>query len=83
MACGCALVAASNDGVREYAREGETALLAPIKDPQTLAVRLLHLLSDDVLRQRVARTGHEHIRTFSWKRAVDTMEKLLMLERLS
>ncbi len=83
MACGCALVAARNDGVREYAREGETALLAPIKDPESLAVRLLHLLSDDVLRQRIARAGHEHIRTFSWKRAVDSMEKLLMLERLS
>jgi glycosyltransferase involved in cell wall biosynthesis len=77
MLSGCALVAAANRGVQEYAVEGRTALLAPIRDPEALADRVCSLLLDPVLRCRLAWNGHDALRLFTWDRAVDTMEVVL------
>jgi len=65
MLSGCALVAAANRGVQEYAVEGRTALLAPIRDPEALADRVCSLLLDPVLRCRLAWNGHDALRLFT------------------
>jgi glycosyltransferase involved in cell wall biosynthesis len=78
MACGCALVAAANEGVYEFAVHGENALLAPVKKPHELSQKLIEALIDDELRIRLAETGHRQIQRFSWDRAVDSLEELLM-----
>ncbi|MCI0337219.1 MAG: glycosyltransferase family 4 protein [Acidobacteria bacterium] len=77
MACGCALVAAANEGVHEFARDGQNALLAPIKRPDALAERLTEALVNDDLRVRIAESGHQQIQRFTWDRAVNSLEKLL------
>lgn len=77
MACGCALVAARNDGVNEFAIDGENALLAPIESPARLAVQVLRLLADDRRRQQLAEAGSRHIRRFDWERSVDEFEAVL------
>ncbi len=78
MACGCAVVAAANAGVQDYVEDGWTGLLAPIKSPEALAAQMLRLLQNDELRQAVARAGHDFIQGFTWKRATDQLEKLLI-----
>jgi glycosyltransferase involved in cell wall biosynthesis len=78
MACGCALVSTANGGVMEFAANGETALLAPVKAPAELAKQLLLMLRDEKLRHRIARKGSEHIQQFTWDRAVNSLEKLLI-----
>lgn len=77
MACGCALAAAHNEGVEEFAVAGENALLAPIKAPEKLAEQLWRLLIDEKLRIRLAETGHRQIQRFDWDRAVERMESIL------
>ncbi|MGA2531320.1 MAG: glycosyltransferase family 4 protein [Acidimicrobiales bacterium] len=77
MLSGCALVAAANRGVREYAIEGKTALLAPICDPEALAKRVRSLLLDPKLRCRLAWSGHNAMASFTWDRAADAMEAML------
>lgn len=77
MACGCALVATDIGGHREYARDGETALLAPPRDPPALAAQLLRALRDRELRLAVARAGNAFIRQFTWERATDRLEGVL------
>ena len=77
MACGCALVATAHDGVKEFAVDGENALLAPVKQPEKLAQRLIEALSNDELRVMMAEAGHQQIQQFDWDRAVDAMERLL------
>lgn len=57
MACGAALVSTRNGGVDAYAAHEYSALLCPVRDPVALAEAILRLLSDDNLRQRVARNG--------------------------
>ncbi len=78
MACGCALVSAANPGVQDYAEHEVTALLAPVKRPAALAEQLLRAVSDDALRLRMADAGHRHIQQYTWKRAVDAIEALLL-----
>src|SRR5205823_2901655 len=57
MACGAALVTYDNGGCRDYARDGETALVARRRDVADLAARLELLASDTALRDRIAAIG--------------------------
>jgi glycosyltransferase involved in cell wall biosynthesis len=78
MACGAALCTYDNGGSRDYARCGETALVARRRDVGDLAHQLLRLLTDAPLREKIAAAGAEFIRReFEWDRAVARMEALL------
>ena len=75
MACGAALVSTDIGGVRDYALNGETALLTPIKNPRQMATNINRLLDDSNLRVKIARAGHELIvGKFKWDRSIDIMD---------
>ena len=77
MACGAALVTYDNGGCRDYARDGETALVARRRDVADLAAKLERLATDEALRARIAAAGARHVTTaFDWDRAVARMEAL-------
>ena len=77
MACGTALVTYDNGGSRDYARDGETALVAPRRDVAALATALGRVLDDAALRRRLADAGAAFVRnTFDWDRAVARLEAL-------
>src|SRR2546425_8418397 len=77
MACGTALVTYDNGGSRDYARDGETALVAPRRDVAALAAALERMLGDDELRRRLAAAGATYVRTtFDWDRAVARLERI-------
>lgn len=80
MACGCALVAAANLGVQDYAENGVTALLAEVKNPLALAERLTTVLTGSVLCQRLAEAGREKIAEYTWERATNALEDLLRVK---
>lgn len=77
MTCGAALVATDTGGHREFAVDGETALLCPPKDIAAMAAAVLRLVNDNDLRIRLATRGSEDIRRFSWDVAVARMERVL------
>ena len=78
MACGAALVTYDNGGCRDYALDGDTALVVPRRDVEALAAGLARLVTDPVLRARLAAAGAAHVRTaFDWPRAVSRLEALL------
>ncbi|HXH84792.1 MAG TPA: glycosyltransferase family 4 protein, partial [Candidatus Tectomicrobia bacterium] len=78
MACGAALVTYDNGGCRDYARDGQTALVARRRDVEDLAARLERLVVDATLRRRLAAAGQEFVTTtFDWERAVARLESLL------
>jgi glycosyltransferase involved in cell wall biosynthesis len=77
MACGAALCTYDNGGCRDYARDGETALVARRRDVDDLAARLGRLVRDAALRRRIAEAGRELItRSFDWDAAVARLERL-------
>jgi glycosyltransferase involved in cell wall biosynthesis len=78
MACGAALCTYDNGGCRDYAIDGETALVAPRRDVGRLARVLARLVEDGDLRQRIAQQGREFVtRQFDWERATAQLEGLL------
>jgi glycosyltransferase involved in cell wall biosynthesis len=78
MACGAALVTYDNGGCRDYARHGETALVARRRDVVDLARQLEVMLTDAALRESIAARGRAFVTSaFDWDRAVDRMEALL------
>jgi glycosyltransferase involved in cell wall biosynthesis len=77
MACGAALVTYDNGGSRDYALDGETALVARRRDVANLAEKLDLAVSDEGLRSKISRGGMTRIiREYDWDRAVDKMEAL-------
>ena len=77
MACGAALVTYDNGGCRDYARDGETALVAKRRDVDDLAAKLERVASEPELRARLSAAGARLITTaFDWDRSVERMEAL-------
>ena len=77
MACGAALVTYDNGGSRDYARDGDTAFVAPRRDVAALAARLVDAATNDALRGTIAARGRAHVTgAFDWDRAVARMEAI-------
>lgn len=67
MACGRPVVGSAVGGITHTVRDGETGLLVPPRDPAALADRLLLLLSEPELRDRMGRAARERVeREFGW-----------------
>jgi len=77
MACGCAVVTTDAGGFVDYLKNGQTALVVPIKDPAALARSVCRLIEDENERRRVAENGHQLIRQFTWENAAEKMEAVL------
>ena len=71
-ACARPIVAADVPGSREVAREGESALLVPPRDPAALAASILRLAGDPALRARLGAGGRRLVeREFSEERIAE------------
>jgi L-malate glycosyltransferase len=77
MACGAALVTTDNGGSRDYARHGETALVAPFGAVDALSRHVVELLEDDERRVALAGAGRDHVRRFDWDRSGELLEEFL------
>ena len=78
LACGCALVTTDSGGIRDFAVNEKTALISPIKDPETLARNIIYLIENDEFRIKLAKQGNEFIRQFTWDKAIDRFEQLIL-----
>lgn len=77
MACGAALVTTDNGGSRDFAHDGETALVSDPGDPVALSANVLSLLRDDGRRIGLATRGHRLASGFTWDRSVRALAALL------
>src|SRR5206468_6433357 len=57
LACGTPLVTTDNGGCREYAVDGETALVVPPRDAPQMAAAIRRLLDDKALAARLIANG--------------------------
>lgn len=78
MSCGAALASTDNGGVRVYAQHQVNALLSVPRDPEGLAENILQLLNDSALRERLVKQAHTDIQQFTWNKAVDSLERLIV-----
>jgi glycosyltransferase involved in cell wall biosynthesis len=77
MACGCAVVAAANEGVQEFITDGETGFLKPIGDVSALTEAICTLLDNDELRIQLAEAGRNAVQQFTWEKNVRQFELIL------
>lgn len=78
MACGAALVSTSTGGVDAYAKDGVTALIVPVRNPDALATAVQILLEDPSYRHKLATNGASSIRQFNWNTSTDKFERELL-----
>jgi len=80
MMCGAAVVATDIGGHREFAHDGITAMLAAPKDPRALAEKVIALMEHPRKRLELAQAGHQNIQQFTWQRACDRLEAVLLTD---
>jgi glycosyltransferase involved in cell wall biosynthesis len=71
MACGVPIAATDAGGIPEVLRHGETALLAPARDPERLARAIAESLQDRAGARRRAQAAREALDAFSLTRLGD------------
>jgi len=76
-ACGTPVVCADVPGLRDSARDGQTALLYPHGDIAALTERLGRMLRDATLRETLGAGGLEWAESFHWDEAARDTESLL------
>jgi glycosyltransferase involved in cell wall biosynthesis/GT2 family glycosyltransferase len=78
MACGVPLVTTDNGGCREYAVDGETALVVEPRDAVAMAAAVQRLLDDDVLAKQLVANGLDLVeRDFDWEARTDELVGIL------
>ena len=80
MICGASVACTNNKGYLEMAKDGETALVSPIKDAQALANNIIRLIEDDELRYRIAKNGNEFIKQFTWDKSYKKLKETLFIQ---
>lgn len=74
MACKVPVVC-SPSGTRDFAIDGETALVFRFRCPFLIAKKIKRLIEDRDLRERIAERGYRKIREYTWSNLVDKLEK--------
>ncbi|MDJ0663497.1 MAG: glycosyltransferase [Acidimicrobiia bacterium] len=78
LACGTPLVTTDNGGCRDYAIDGETALVVPPRDPRAMADAIARIRRDPALRERLRQGGLDIVRErFSWSKSAADLERIL------
>lgn len=78
MAARLAVVANDSGGTNELVIDGRTGVLLADREPRTIACGLLRLLHDAGLSERLARAGHDRVRThFSLAHMVGAYRRIL------
>lgn len=78
MACGTAVVTYDNGGSRDFAHDGETALVSPRRDEQSLKNNLERLIVDKELRQKIAANGLRLAQNWpTWEEQAKKLEQIL------
>ena len=72
MACGLPVVCTPS-GTEDFARDGETALVAPFSSSFLVGRRLRRLIDDPALRARLGEAGRRKILEFTWARLADRL----------
>lgn len=77
MACGCALVSTNYEGVKEYAEDGENAILCPVRDAESLYLAMKDLMVNGEKRIRIAKTGYKDVQKLNWNESVNKFIEVL------
>jgi glycosyltransferase involved in cell wall biosynthesis len=78
MACGAALVSTDSGGVNGYARSNYNALISNYNDENGLYENIMKIISNQSFRLDIALNGINDIQYYSWQKAENSFEMLLV-----
>ena len=65
-ACGTPVIAANSPGLRDAVKDGETGILYPYGDIESLGDNIIKLLTDDNLRNKLRDGGLKSAKRYTW-----------------
>ncbi len=74
MACKVPVVCSAS-GTRDFAINGETALVFRLRYPLLIAKKIRRLIEDKNLKERITEQGYRKIQQYTWSNLVDKLEK--------
>ena len=77
-AAGVPIVATKVGGLPEIIKEGENGFLVAPKNPEQLAEKILLLLGNSELRNKISENNKIKVKNYSWNHVVDVLEKMLI-----
>jgi glycosyltransferase involved in cell wall biosynthesis len=77
MACGVPVVCTDIGAVGDFAFDGETALLVPVNDADSLARAMIRMIEEDALRARLREAALRRIGRFDWDEAAGRLVGIL------
>jgi glycosyltransferase involved in cell wall biosynthesis len=77
MACQCAVIATDTGAIRECAVAGQTAMIVPPHRPDLMAEKMIELIEDDNLLEKISLAGYNKIKDFSWEKSTKILESIL------
>lgn len=78
MACKCAVVATNVGGIPDYAIQNKTALICDPRDINAMTKHVIRLLDNSDELMKFSMAGYNHIRQFTWERAVSKLERVFL-----
>ncbi|KFD40800.1 glycosyl transferase family 1 [Peptococcaceae bacterium SCADC1_2_3] len=76
MASGLPIVASKVGGLPEIIEDGENGFLVEPRSPKQIADKVLLLLADDELRERISKNNKEKAKNYSWTSIIEKLEKV-------
>ncbi len=80
MGCGTPVIASDSPGLRDSIVDGETGFLVEHGDVEKLAGRIVEVLANKTVRERLSENGVRWVQKFSWDRAAE--RTLALIEEL-
>ena len=77
MACGAVPVVTDCGGTRDIIVDGENGFLVEVGNVEQILDRVMLLLDDSVLRERMRARGEATVDKFSWEKSIDQLEDVL------
>ena len=78
MASGVPIIATNVGGLPEIIKDGENGFLVEPKNPEKIAEKVLLILEDDGLRERISRNNKEKVKGYSWESVIERLEKVYL-----
>lgn len=78
MASGLPIVATKVGGVPEIIKDGKNGFLVESKNPERIAERILLLLKNDELRERMSRANKKEVEKYTWESVVGRLEEVYL-----
>ncbi len=76
IASGLPIVATKVGGLPEFIKNGENGFLVEPKNPKDIAEKVLLILGNNQLREKMSKNNREKVKEYSWENVINELEKV-------